>query len=121
MAAARPAQSLRTQVVARCPTWVSTRIVAAVGHDHRMEAVGLPPEEEETFAKIVSELRGLGREGIPWRFVAACVVVVAFGVGLAALLGAPLLLVVASSVAFILALAGGLAVIALLDRNRRAR
>jgi hypothetical protein len=40
---------------------------------------------------------------------------------LGALLGAPLLLVVASSVAFILALAGGLAVIALLDRNRRAR
>jgi hypothetical protein len=86
-----------------------------------MEAVGLPPEEEEAFAKIVWELRGLGREGIPWRFVAICVVVVAVGVGLGALLGAPPLLVVASFVAFILALAGGLAVIAVSDRNRRAR
>lgn len=81
--------------------------------------MGLLPEEEEAFARIVSDLRGLGSPRVSWRIATLCVCLVALGVVVGALGGAPLIVVAIYCGTFLLALAIGLLALALSDKRRR--
>ena len=81
--------------------------------------MGLLPEEEEAFARIASELRGLKSRRVPWPIVTVCVCLVAVGVAVGALLGVPAIAVLVYCVTFVVALATGLLAFALSDRRRR--
>jgi hypothetical protein len=86
-----------------------------------MDRVGLLPEEEEAFARIVSQLRGLGPSKVPWGAAAACVCVVAVGVAVGILVGLAAIVVLVYCATFILALSAGLLALALSDRRHRRR
>ena len=86
-----------------------------------MERVGLLPEEEEAFARIVSHLRGLGPSDVPWGAAVACVCVVAVAVAVGILVGLPGVVVVVYCATFMVALAAGLVALARSDRRRRRR
>jgi hypothetical protein len=81
--------------------------------------VGLPPEEEEAFARIVSQLRELGPSKVPWGAAAVCVCVVAASVAVGILVGLPGVVVGVYCATFIVALSAGLLALARSDRRRR--
>lgn len=80
--------------------------------------MGLLPEEEEAFARIASELRGLESRQVPWPIATVCVCLVAVGVAVGALLGVPGIAVLVYCVTFIVALAIGLLAFVVADRRR---
>jgi len=79
--------------------------------------MGLSPEEEETFAGIISELRRQRRGGIPWFIVVPSVVLVGIAVVVAALLGVHHHLVTLFYGTFLAGLGTGLSVIEISDRR----
>lgn len=81
--------------------------------------MGLLPEEEEAFARIASDLRGLGSRRVPWAIATLCVCLVAVGVSIGALGGASLIVVAIYCVTFVVTLATGLLALALSDKRRR--
>lgn len=81
--------------------------------------MGLLPEEEEAFARIASELRGLESRTFPWAITTLCVCLVAGGVTVGALRGVPGIAVVVYCVTFAVALAIGLLAFALSNKRRR--
>lgn len=81
--------------------------------------MGLPPEEEEAFARIVSQLRGLGPSEVPWGPAAVGVCVVAAAVAVGVLVGLPGVVVAVYCATFMVALSAGLLVLTRSDRRRR--
>ena len=81
--------------------------------------MGLPPEEEEAFSRIVSELRRLGPSNVPWGAAVVCVCVVAVAVAVGILVGLPGVVVVVYCATFMVALGAGLVALARSDRRRR--